>query len=513
MLMDRTAAASMVASIAVERARNALRYDRGLSYGVGSTWEPLTRDVALCAFWCDCREGDERTAALLLRSTLEELAADGPTEAELHNEISERTHRAGDRSNIAEFASYAAAAHIFGRAHQTVAELVTDDEEVTSPVAADTLNEGIKSALLLTGVANWPRGDSWSLYPMYSEERVGGRRYRPSGAARISKKGPMLFADTTGVSAITENNDAATVKFDECEVLERCADGTRVLWGHDATHLAINPRAWREGASLVAYVDEHVAPERAISTNPAVEARVAELIASIRTRSLQARAFRVRLEAAAALLGFEEVPVAACQASWAGHGSGLLLLTQRRLVFYNAGRLHLDLPLHGISTAQLRGSRRLRRRRLVIKTEDGPLLFRDIFPSRSAPDFVDALRRELEAAGADAVVLDPPSLRERLYSTAAVAALPISFLLLFPEAPLDEGPPYESHARLIAFTAALLLFNAGSCALGVWCGLVGRRRAQEAGERSRGAIYGIVLSSLGVMLWLGLAVAGLVTSW
>src|SRR5437764_13216703 len=98
---------------------------------------------------------------------------------------------------------------------------MAEAEDVTPTAAASALGDGLGSALLVAGVDKWPKRDSWPLYPLFSDERVAGRRYRRAGTSPLRKGKAKLFAGAGGVTVVTASSEAGTVTFNDCEVLEQ----------------------------------------------------------------------------------------------------------------------------------------------------------------------------------------------------------------------------------------------------------------------------------------------------
>lgn len=408
MLMERSTAGHVVAGVALERARQTLRYERGLSYSVDLIWEPLSADVAHVVLVGDCRQGSEREAGALLRRVLEELAESGPSELELAREVEERRKRASDTGHLGGHLFAAAAGELLGRDFASARQLVAEAREVTPASAMDALRAGLETALLLTQDERWQPVGRWASYPLFSEQAVSGRTFKPEGpwSREGQNRKTRVVAGSDGVSFVNAEGHPITVEFDDCVALERWPDGLRVLWGRDATRLSLHPAGWTFGAQLIPLIDEHVAADRFVPMNPAVEEAVAELERRLAGDRKQGAILSKELRAASGYLDFGEQPLDVLL-STLDDRIGLLLVTERRLLFTFGGQPLLDLPLDAISLVEERGGRWPRGPRLAIGSQDGTNEFRDPFPEPHRAEFVETLRRQLESDGPERVFRDP----------------------------------------------------------------------------------------------------------
>lgn len=164
---------------------------------------------------------------------------------------------------------------------------------------------------------------------------------------------------------------------------------------------------------------------------------------------------------------------------------GLLTLTSRRLLFTFGGGALFDLPLHAISLLEHRPGRWPRGQRLIVEAADTTYVLWDFVPTRRGSSIARALKEELDQLGSTAVIRDPLPWHASIPAYASLSTLPLSFSAVYPAAKLTET---NTHARQLIASAVVILLAGGTCAAGVWLGLLGRRRAQGVGERrlSRG---------------------------
>jgi hypothetical protein len=232
--------------------------------------------------------------------------------------------------------------------------------------------------------------------------------------------------------------------------------------------------------------------------NPAVEGAVAELEQRLGGKRGQQAILSRELRAASGYLDFGERPLDVLVATLEDK-IGLLIVTERRLLFTFGGEPVVDLPLDAIDFVQERGGRWPQGKSLAVGTHDATNVFRD---ARRSAAFVQTLRGQLESGGTDDVFRDAPPWHASVPAYASLVGLPLSFGLVFPATMFEET---GSHARLVATSILVLLACGGACAGGLWLGLLGRRRAAEGADGARAAKMGIVLGALGVLFWVALA--------
>ena len=191
LLAPRTTEASVAAAVALERLRDRIRYDEGLSYMVDMLWEPLDAETAHVVFFCDCQNGRERVAARLLRDVVQELVDVGPTDAEIRREVDGRRARLASPGGLTGILFSFARDELFGMPRERPADFVAAAESVTPATAHAAIAGMFGSALLITQAENWQPEEGWSIYPEFSATELPGRSFRPAGSYRRRLEGPQ----------------------------------------------------------------------------------------------------------------------------------------------------------------------------------------------------------------------------------------------------------------------------------------------------------------------------------
>jgi hypothetical protein len=503
LLMPRTPAGSMALTIALERARDRLRYELGLSYVVDMKWEPLNADVADVVLWCDCQEGREREAGRILRELIDDLVADGPSEQELQRDLAERARHLAEPANVVGLLYASAVDQLVGGGFDQPAELHQGLAEVTPEAAVEAIETGLETAVLLMADETWRPKGRWSTYPLYSEQRVQGRKHRPAGPRTVRGKHPVLYAEDEGLTWVDVDDNPITVRFSDVVVVERWPDGTHALLARDSCRLTVVPSAWRDGEALVKLIESRVPPDRFVSMNPKVDQRVAELADQL-GNAVEGKLAR-ELRRASVSLDFGEEPLEVLGGKLDGK-LGLLIVTSRRLIFSFRGGQLLNTPLSALHSIQRRGRRRLGWESLVVKTNEETYAFTEASPRPRLDQFFGALQTAADEAGESLLAEQRPSWSQGLPTAAALLAFPLSWLPLLPLALFGD---WSSQSWIAVRTVVMIVLSAGICAAGIGLGIAARRRAARTGIRSGAAAAGIALSCFGVLTWVSLALSSL----
>lgn len=258
-LTQRTPAANVAAHILERRARQRLRFDLGLVYDIAFDYEPLTADLAHVSVGTDCP--DERIPVVrdALLAVFDELAAGGPSPAELAAEIAAFTRGVDERDGRLAFLDAMAGELLLGEPIRQPDELLERRAAVTVDAARSAFGEALTSRLML---ANTPPLDgAWQAYPGWSSSAVEGREFRPAGF-HLPGRGPKerLVVGADGVM-VRVPEGALTVRWTDVVAVVHETPDVRTIWGADGFRVVVAGPAWRDGAAAVAAVDAAVPAE------------------------------------------------------------------------------------------------------------------------------------------------------------------------------------------------------------------------------------------------------------
>jgi zinc protease len=259
MLLPRRSESTTMLSIAHRRAREALRFQKGLVYDVAADYEPLNGDVAHVIFGAECQDADIPAVRDIFLSTLDELAADGPTPDELAVEASGFRRQFTDRDAQIGFLDAAIVDHLFGVVHPSPAELLARRLAIEPGTAAATLRDGLTTMLLLAAGDPVP-GDRFAPYPDWSTETLAGREFGPPGF-HLRRPKERLLLSTDGVTVVNGPGEVITVRYDRCVLVDHEGTSRRVLLGEDGHRVIVDAEHWRDGQAAVDAIDAAVPPE------------------------------------------------------------------------------------------------------------------------------------------------------------------------------------------------------------------------------------------------------------
>jgi len=358
MLVSRSYAFGIGRAVLERRLRDRVRYELGLSYDVSTDSMALTGELALAWVIADVSDANlERWCEEALR-VFDELAADGPTDAELESEKGRARQDDLDTSpsRWAGWLTWTAEQHLLDRPYESRDESSRAFEELTCGQVAEALQEA-RSSLLLVGPESTPVLPGFAEYPIYSTQRVSGRRHRPSGRRdrlRRSLRDVELIASPEGVMS-ARRDWAVTAKY-ESTVLCMRAPGTRTLLTDDGFFLPIVAGDWTHGDELLEEIDRAIPPEIVVSESPELDAR-ADAVTELASATFK-RTWLISDELAILPLLLEdgELPLVLAKAS-RGWKLGLVALTDRRLHFiYEDGTKHSFVVERGRVPVKAEGS-------------------------------------------------------------------------------------------------------------------------------------------------------------
>lgn len=258
-IAERSSAINVVANIAHKRARQQLRFERGLVYDVELDYEPVTPDTTHVVLGAECQE--ERTGAVVdgLVGVLRELAATGPTSAELEAEMRAYLRQYEDRDGRIGLLAATAADLLWGAETFSAEEFVAMRQAVGPEHAAAAIREALPTLLVL---ADTSPVDGLTPYPPWSSDRVDGREHGPAGFFLPGRKPKeRLFAGPDGVTVAVTQGEWMTVRYADVVACVHEAPEVRTLLGRDGVAATVPGPAWKDGMTVVADIDRSIPAE------------------------------------------------------------------------------------------------------------------------------------------------------------------------------------------------------------------------------------------------------------
>ena len=257
MLAPRTSAINIAGNIAHRRARQRLRFDEGLVYDIQFDYEPVTPTIAHLSLGADCPE--ERVPTVLdgLLATVRELGRDGPSTAELGQEMNAYLRQFEDRDGRIGLLAMTAFDALWGAPTHTAEEFAQQRRAVDGEQARAAMADALPSLFVL---ANCPPLDGMTVYPAWSTAGVvAGREFSPSGFHLPGRKPrDRLVVGPDGASFTIGPAEYLTVRYADTVACIHEAPDVRRLLARDGTQVVIAAPAWKDGARAIEAVDAAV---------------------------------------------------------------------------------------------------------------------------------------------------------------------------------------------------------------------------------------------------------------
>lgn len=250
LLLPRGAASVVAAAVLQARLRHTVRDVDGSSYDVALALDDLDGATTHVLVTVD---GPSASVVEALAAVTEALAADGPAAEELDHERALAVRRRADPMASPGRLAAAAGAALCGWP-------AGYPGDVSAAAVAAALAEGLASALYLVPVGTPVPSLLGSPLAALPVDPVAGRAHRPAGAGRGDPR--RLVVSAEGVSE-RDGERTMTVRTAEASAVLAWRNGARLLVGHDATALAVDPSQWRGASAAMAALDAAL-PDRLV---------------------------------------------------------------------------------------------------------------------------------------------------------------------------------------------------------------------------------------------------------
>lgn len=336
-LVERSFETTLGLGLLAERLHRRLRTERAVSYGVDSSYYPMTGKLAHCTLVADCLDEHAADVAREMLDGLTALAGAGPTEEEVERAKRLSGEAISDPGAVIRRLDVMATDELLGVEPDTVAQLLDDLERTDAAGIAARAAEARDSLLMMvpTGVEAPSGLGPWK---GLHHARVVGERYT---WGRRGKRNGEVIIGPAGITLLPREGDMLTVRFDECAAVTTTVRGALTFAGTDETTIRLVPAELRGPEDALATIKAAL-PEWMFV--PADEGRAGE-VEEVASAKLSRRLF-VENELAALpellLPGEQVVNLAEATRNWK---VGLLALTDRRLLFLYRGGIGKDVTV------------------------------------------------------------------------------------------------------------------------------------------------------------------------
>lgn len=253
---ERTAAIHMAMSIAQRRAMQRLRFDQGLVYGVELDYEPVGPQAAHVLLGGECP--DERVEPVIdgLLAILRELASDGPTQAELDQELAAHLRGYTDRDGRLSLLAVTAHDLLWGGPGLSAEAFAQERRDMDPPTAAAAVRTALDTMLVL---AKRSPVAGLAPYPASSAERVAGREHGPAGFFLPGRKPKdRLISGPDGLTIVLDTGELLTVRYQDAVSCEHVDGDSRIVLGRDGIRVGVAAKAWRDGGRIIEDIDRAI---------------------------------------------------------------------------------------------------------------------------------------------------------------------------------------------------------------------------------------------------------------
>jgi zinc protease len=252
----RAAAISIASNIAHRRARQRLRFDQGLVYDVQFDYAPVAPSTAHVTLGAECPDERIRTVIDGLLGVVRDLAADGPTQAELAQEMTAYLRQYDDRDGRISLLAITAADTLWNGPVATAEQFVEERRQVDPAAAGAAMTSALDTLLVLAHCEQLP---GLSPYPAWSSTRVEGREYGPRGIFLPGRKPKeRVIAGRDGITVALGPQEWLTVRYADCVASVHVDPTFRILLSRDGTQLAVEETALKDGARVIEEIDRAI---------------------------------------------------------------------------------------------------------------------------------------------------------------------------------------------------------------------------------------------------------------
>jgi hypothetical protein len=243
------------------RLEGELRYARGISYEVGSTYMPLATDLALQSVWAEALKHNTDETRDVMVATLEDLKANGPSEEEVaryRSDLERAWNNPGAVPGVLDMVSLT-----YLLKPEDVERDVLGEARALQPTEVREAAERFAAGeiFVVPQGSKMPRG--YSAVPQWSKKKIRGKTFRPSRRTQAALTHRRLVQGDSGVTLVEDPGRFVSVAYEACEGVIQWSDGSRLLLGSDGFLLHLHPKDWRNGKRIVDGIDQQLS-DRAV---------------------------------------------------------------------------------------------------------------------------------------------------------------------------------------------------------------------------------------------------------
>ena len=233
--------------------RQRLRLERGLIYDVIADYQPLDAESAVALVGGECDAEHAQEVADIALDELGRLIDGEVDQADLDAEVEDFAQSLEDPTAVAGLLDAMVRDELAGMPTRGPLERYEEQRATTVEHIAGHAADARHSLIMLADVER--HAPDIVLYPMSSLETVSGREVKP--LLSVLGFGPKvrLIIGPDGVSLRAKDGSTATVRYQDCVLLERPTDDELVMWGRDLSRVYVPGAFWRGGEQVIAEIE------------------------------------------------------------------------------------------------------------------------------------------------------------------------------------------------------------------------------------------------------------------
>lgn len=257
--LERTIGAGTFLAIYHRLLRQRLRLERGLIYDVLADYQPLDATWAAALVGGECDPAQAQEVADIALDELTRLMEGEVDQAEIDAETDDFRRSTEDSTQVAGLLDSMVRDELAGMPFRGPEERYAEQQTTSATHIAGHAAQARRSLILLGEVEQHTK--DIVPYPMSSTDSVAGREVKP--LLSVLGFGPKvrLTIGPDGVTLRTKDGSMATVRYEDCVVLERPKDDELVMWGRDLSRVYVPAAFWRGGEGVFAEIEAAVPPE------------------------------------------------------------------------------------------------------------------------------------------------------------------------------------------------------------------------------------------------------------
>jgi hypothetical protein len=253
-VVRRRVAASVFTGVLERELFRGLRQEAGLSYTAGADYSPRGDDYAVITALADALPEKQDAVLGGFIDILAKLRVGRIEQADVDAVVTKNADSLNNTEVHAARLPSQAFALLTGAPQVSTEELAAELKAVTAADVHEVALEALGSALLMVPDGRSADWAGFAEAPTRSERAVAGTAY-PSLEGRPVR----LLVGPEGVS-LADQEHAVTVRYDQCAAVLGWPDGRRMLIGHDAVSVAVEPTMYDGAALALPYIDAATPP-------------------------------------------------------------------------------------------------------------------------------------------------------------------------------------------------------------------------------------------------------------